>query len=115
MFGHQVAPAELEACLLEHSLVADAAVIPIPDPVAGEVPKAYIVPVGGGKSLSAEQSIRLKREIVEHVKEKKARYKWLKGGVELVEDIPKSPTGKILRRVLRDAEIKKHKDQKASL
>lgn len=107
--GHQVAPAELEACLLAHSLVADAAVISVPDPAAGEVPKAFLVlkqSGAGQKPLSSEQ---IKTEIQEYVQKEKARYKWLKGGVEIVDAIPKSPSGKILRRVLRDAEREKRR------
>lgn len=42
------------------------------------------------------------REVIKHVQDHKARYKWLKGGVEFIDEIPKSPSGKILRRMLRD-------------
>ena len=76
--GFQVAPAELEAHLLTHPAVADAAVIPIPDDAAGEVPKAYIVK---SSSVSLEDNDRmLIREIRKHVEDHKARHKWLKGG-----------------------------------
>lgn len=44
------------------------------------------------------------RAILKHVEEHKAPYKWIKGGVEFVDEIPKSPSGKILRRLLRDRE-----------
>ncbi|KAJ6119141.1 hypothetical protein N7523_003421 [Penicillium sp. IBT 18751x] len=98
--GLQVAPAELEAHLLAHPDVADCAVIGVPDETAGEVPKAVIV-----KSLSAsiddEAAIRV---IIQFVEANKARHKWLKGGVRFVDAIPKSPSGKILRRFLRDEE-----------
>lgn len=98
--GHQVAPAELEACLLNHPAVADCAVIPIPDDAAGEVPKAYVV-----KSVSATESEKkLLQEIQEHVAREKATYKHLRGGVEFIDAIPKSPSGKILRRILREME-----------
>lgn len=80
--------------------MADCAVIPVPDDAAGEVPKAYIVKSG---SVGIEENDRLvKREIQKHVESHKARYKWLKGGVEFIDVIPKSPSGKILRRLLRD-------------
>ncbi|KAL1964906.1 hypothetical protein VTN77DRAFT_6259 [Rasamsonia byssochlamydoides] len=98
--GHQVAPAELEAHLLTHPGVADAAVIPVPDEAAGEVPKAFIVRSSSATTDTAE----LIRDVTAYVEQHKARYKWLKGGVEVVDTIPKSPSGKILRRLLRDRE-----------
>ena len=102
MQGLQVAPAELEAHLLTHEAVSDAAVIPVPDDAAGEVPKAYVVK---SPSIGLEDNERMiKRDILKHVEKHKARHKWLKGGVEFVEEIPKSASGKILRRVLRDRE-----------
>ncbi|KIX10704.1 uncharacterized protein Z518_01788 [Rhinocladiella mackenziei CBS 650.93] len=98
--GHQVAPAELEACLLTHPAVADCAVIPISDDAAGEVPKAYVV-----KAVAASDSDpKLRRDIQEHVAKEKADYKRLRGGIEFIDIIPKSPSGKILRRLLRDRE-----------
>jgi acyl-coenzyme A synthetase/AMP-(fatty) acid ligase len=100
--GLQVAPAELEAHLLTHPAVADCAVIPIPDDAAGEVPKAFVVK---STSVGLEENDRMVvREIQKHVEEHKARHKWLKGGVEFIDVIPKSPSGKILRRLLRDKE-----------
>ncbi|KAF9874367.1 AMP-binding enzyme [Colletotrichum karsti] len=92
--GHQVAPAELEACLLGHPNVADCAVIPIPDHRSGEVPKAFVVKSG---EVSAD-------DVQAYIQSRKAPHKWIKGGVEFVEAIPKSASGKILRRVLRDRE-----------
>ena len=98
--GLQVAPAELEAHLLTHPAVADCAVIAIPDEAAGEVPKALVV-----KSPSANPDDEAARSaIIKHVEEHKARHKWLKGGVGFLDMIPKSPSGKILRRLLRDRE-----------
>ncbi|KAI5925713.1 hypothetical protein F4810DRAFT_717391 [Camillea tinctor] len=99
--GHQVAPAELEAHLLAHPSVHDCAVIPVPDEGAGEVPKAFVVrTAAAAKRPEAEVTA----DITKHVEEHKARYKWLKGGIEFVDAIPKSPSGKILRRMLRDRE-----------
>ena len=96
----QVAPAELEAHLLTHPAVADCAVISVPDEAAGEVPKAYVV---RAQSVGSEESARMiMRDIQKHVEDSKAQYKWLKGGVEFIDVIPKSPSGKILRRFLRD-------------
>ncbi|THC94756.1 hypothetical protein EYZ11_005748 [Aspergillus tanneri] len=98
--GLQVAPAELEAHLLTHPAVADCAVIAIPDEAAGEVPKAIVA-----KSPSADADDEATaKAIIKHVEEHKARHKWLKGGVRFVDTIPKSPSGKILRRLLRDQE-----------
>ena len=98
--GNQVAPAELEDHLLAHADVADCAVIGVPDDQAGECPKAFVV-----KSLRAATSnAQLEKELRKHVQQGKARYKWLTGGIEFVDTIPKSASGKILRRELRDRE-----------
>jgi acyl-CoA synthetase (AMP-forming)/AMP-acid ligase II len=87
--GYQVAPAELEAVLLKHPAVADAAVVASPDEEAGEVPKAYV-------HLSASAA---PEEIMAFVAERVASYKKIRR-VEFLDRIPKSPSGKILRRVL---------------
>jgi acyl-CoA synthetase (AMP-forming)/AMP-acid ligase II len=111
--GIQVAPAELEAHLLSHPSVADCAVIPVPDERAGEVPKAFVV-----KSTSVgieENDHMVKRDICKYVEEHKARHKWLKGGVEFVDVVPKSPSGKILRRLLRDKERERRRNAGAKL
>ncbi|KAL1887869.1 hypothetical protein Sste5346_009927 [Sporothrix stenoceras] len=99
--GHQVAPAELEAHLLTHPAVSDTAVIQVPDDNAGEVPKAFVV---RSPAYTSKPEAEVAREIAKHVEEHKAPYKWLKGGVEFIDIIPKSPSGKILRRLLRDQE-----------
>lgn len=91
--GFQVPPAELEAILLTHPCVADAAVIPYPDDEAGEVPKAIIVL----KDQTTAESI------LDFVSERVAPYKRIRY-VEFMEQIPKSPSGKILRRVLIERE-----------
>ena len=87
--GRQVAPAELEAVLLSHPAIADAGVIPSPDEEAGEVPKAFVV-------LKAAATAD---EIMEFVSARVAPHKRIRL-VEFVSEIPKSPAGKILRRVL---------------
>ncbi|HYJ45128.1 MAG TPA: 4-coumarate--CoA ligase family protein [Pyrinomonadaceae bacterium] len=87
--GFQVAPAELEAILLTHPAVMDAAVIPSPDEEAGEVPKAFVV-------LKAEAT---EQEIKEFVAGRVAPHKKVRR-VEFIDQIPKSPSGKILRRLL---------------
>jgi acyl-CoA synthetase (AMP-forming)/AMP-acid ligase II len=91
--GMQIAPAELEAVLLSHPLVADAAVIPLANEECGEVPKAFVVLRG---DATPEQ-------IMGYVAERVAPYKKLRG-VEVIDQIPKSPSGKILRRVLIERE-----------
>ena len=91
--GFQVAPAELEALLRAHPAVADAAVIPIPDDECGEVPKAFVV-LKGETSAAA-----LLAYVAEHV----APYKKIRV-IEVIDAIPKSPSGKILRRVLKERE-----------
>ena len=93
--GLQVAPAELEAVLLTHPSVADAAVIPSPDEEAGEVPKAFVV-VKDGHGLT-------EGEVLSHVAAHVAPYKKIRR-VEFVAQIPKSPAGKILRRLLVERE-----------
>lgn len=97
--GVGIAPAELEDLLLGHPLVADAAVIGIPDDYAGEVPKAFVTLVDPSKA--APETVRT---LADFVKEKKSRPKWLAGGIEFVDSVPKSPSGKVLRRVLRNIE-----------
>jgi acyl-CoA synthetase (AMP-forming)/AMP-acid ligase II len=91
--GLQVPPAELEAVLLTHPCVADAAVIPYPDEEAGEVPKGIIV---------LRQPVE-PEELMKFVCERVAPHKRIRH-IEFVEKIPKSPSGKILRRVLVDME-----------
>jgi 4-coumarate--CoA ligase len=91
--GFQVAPAELEALLIGHPAVADVAVVPIPDVEAGELPKAFVVKKADG-DVTAE-------ELMAHVAEHVAHYKQVRL-VEFIDEIPKSASGKILRRLLRD-------------
>jgi acyl-CoA synthetase (AMP-forming)/AMP-acid ligase II len=87
--GFQVAPAELEAVLLTHPCVADAAVIPHPDDEAGEVPKGIVV---------LKQPVEAEA-IMKYVAERVAPHKRIRY-LEFVDKIPKSASGKILRRVL---------------
>ncbi|CAK8673896.1 unnamed protein product [Clavelina lepadiformis] len=96
--GFQVAPAELEEVLLRHPQISDVAVIGISDAQAGEVPKAFVVK--NDKSLAAE-------DIHKYLEGKVSSYKYLRGGVTFLDVIPKSPSGKIVRRYLRDQEKKK--------
>jgi acyl-CoA synthetase (AMP-forming)/AMP-acid ligase II len=91
--GFQVAPAELEALLLSHPKIADAAVIGVRDEEGEEVPKAFVVLK---EPVTAE-------EIMEFVANRVSPHKKIRR-VEVVDQIPKSATGKILRRILRDRE-----------
>jgi acyl-CoA synthetase (AMP-forming)/AMP-acid ligase II len=87
--GLQVAPAELEAVLQSHPAVADAAVVPSPDRHGGEVPKAFVV-------LRDEAELD---DLRAYVADRVARHKRIRR-IEAVEAIPRSPSGKILRRLL---------------
>ncbi|CAD5214321.1 unnamed protein product [Bursaphelenchus xylophilus] len=95
--GLQVAPAELEDILLSHDNIKDSAVIGVPHPEFGEVPRAFVVK--NDPNLTAA-------EVDRYILEKCAPYKRLLGGVFFVDEIPKSPSGKILRRQLRDTKSK---------
>jgi acyl-CoA synthetase (AMP-forming)/AMP-acid ligase II len=97
--GLQVPPAELEALLLTHDCVADAAVVPYQDDEAGEVPKAFVVLKG--ETTAAELMNFVADRVAPHKKIRK---------LEFIDKIPKSPAGKILRRLLvqRDREGKKN-------
>ena len=90
--GFQVAPAELEATLVAMPGISDAAVVGMPDDEAGEVPKAFVVVSEDGPDRSA---------IHDHFAQNLASYKQL-AEIEFVDEIPKSASGKILRRLLRD-------------
>ena len=97
--GFQVAPAELEALLQSHDKISDAAVIGVPDERFGEAPKAFVV-----KKDAALQE----KDVEEFVGSRVAAHKHLAGGVEFIEAIPKSASGKILRRVLKEKEQKNY-------
>lgn len=108
--GQQVAPAELEDCLLGHPRVVDVAVLGVPDAYSGEKPKAFAVVMGKKEGDAAEtqghevqNKVALGRELLKWVQERKSRYKWLRE-IEFVDAVPKSPTGKLLRRVLAGEE-----------
>jgi 4-coumarate--CoA ligase len=90
--GFQVAPAELEALLLTHPKIADVAVIGMPDDAAGEVPKAFVVATAGD-TITLEEVQAL---VSEHL----VSYKQIRQ-LEVIDVIPKSASGKILRKELR--------------
>lgn len=90
--GYQIAPAELEALLLEHPAVADVAVIGVADTAAGEIPKAFVV----RKEIDLTDAA-----LLAWCAERVAPYKRPRA-VEFVESIPRSASGKVLRRLLRE-------------
>ena len=101
--GLQVAPAELEALLTTHPQVSDVAVIGV-ESQDTELPRAYVV---------ADESKVSEQELKDFVKDNLAPYKQLRGGVRFVKSIPKVPSGKILRRELKElAKLEKQRVSK---
>ena len=96
--GYSVYPRELEEVLYEHAAVELCAVIGKPDPVAGEIPKAFVVLKEGARATE--------KELIEFVKKRVAAYKAIRE-VEFRKDLPKSLVGKVLRRKLKEEEIRK--------
>ncbi|TGZ46387.1 luciferin 4-monooxygenase [Temnothorax longispinosus] len=92
--GYQVPPAELEAILLTYPDVQDAAVIGIPNDKTGELPMAFVV--------KESNSNICEKDIIQYVNDRVSNPKRLRGGVRFIDSIPKTPSGKILRRLLRD-------------
>ncbi|KAJ5753603.1 uncharacterized protein N7511_007756 [Penicillium nucicola] len=95
--GLQVAPAEIETFLIGHDQILDAAVIGIADPAipGNEIPRAFVVRKSGQTLITEEQ-------VKEHVKSNLAAHKQLRGGVIFIEQVPRNPSGKILRRKLAE-------------
>jgi len=93
--GFTIGPAEIEAVLYEHPAVAGCAVIGKPDPVAGEIPKAFVALKDGAKATE--------EELIKFVEERVAGYKKIRE-VEFVETVPRSLAGKVLRRVFIEKE-----------
>jgi len=91
--GLQVAPSELEHLLLTHPQIADAAVIGLPDEMAGELPRAFVVKKANAQITEAQ--------VAEFINAQVAPFKKLRGGVVFVSSIPKLASGKILRRELK--------------
>jgi long-chain acyl-CoA synthetase len=90
--GENIYPREIEEALVEHPSVREAAVIGIPDEVRGEVPKAFVIPVEG---QTLEQS-----DLRRFCRERIAAYK-VPRVFEIVEDLPRTPSGKVLKRMLK--------------
>jgi acyl-CoA synthetase (AMP-forming)/AMP-acid ligase II len=97
--GYQVAPAELEELLIEEPPVTDAAVVPKPDKEAGEIPKAFVVSDGDIDTAAVKSSVA----------ERVAPHKKIRE-MEVIDEIPKSPSGKILRRILIEEHVEQRDD-----
>jgi len=93
--GYRIGPSEIENCLIKHPAVANAAVVPSPDPERGNVVKAYIVLASGYAPSAA-----LEGEIRDHVRGRLAPYEYPKE-IEFIDALPMTTTGKVQRRVLR--------------
>jgi long-chain acyl-CoA synthetase len=98
--GYNIYPVELDNVLFDHPKIVEACAIGIPDEYRGETVKAFIV-VKDGETLTEE-------EVVSYCREKLAAYKVPKI-IEFIDELPKSAVGKILRRELREMELKKNK------
>ncbi|KAL4906202.1 hypothetical protein BDW74DRAFT_167361 [Aspergillus multicolor] len=96
--GMQVSPVAIEDCLRQHPGVADVAVIGVPDYLAGERPKAFIVPAKKPEEGEVEA---LFDEWDEFVQSKLTESHWLRGRYELLEALPRTPSGKVTKGVLR--------------
>ena len=93
--GYRIGPSEVENCLVKHPAVANAAVVPKPDPERGALVKAYVVLAPGHKACEA-----LVQELQDHVRGKLAPYEYPKE-IEFIAELPMTTTGKVQRRVLR--------------
>ncbi|XP_060066523.1 probable 4-coumarate--CoA ligase 2 [Ylistrum balloti] len=95
--GYQISPTYLESILTSHPAVMEAAIVGIPCDEMGEVPRAHVV---SRSRISAE-------ELIKYVNDRVSPFKRLRGGLEFVTEIPKLPSGKILRRKIKDDTLKK--------
>jgi len=99
--GYRIGPLEVENVLLEHDAVAECAVVPSPDAERGEIVKAFVVLKPG-----YEPSPELVQRLQDHVKLSTAPYKYPRA-IEFIDEIPKTVTGKVRRRTLKDLEIER--------
>ena len=105
--GYRIGPFEVESALIEHPAVQEAAVIGVPDDVRGMIVKAFIVLAPGNQASDA-----LVKELQNHVKNVTAPYKYPRV-IEFVENLPKTISGKIRRKELREEEMKKYKGEQS--
>ena len=94
--GVNIYPAEIEGAIQEHPQVADVAVFGIPDDDMGEQIKAVVQPLDG---VAGDDALRA--SIVEHIQQRLGKYKWPRS-IDFVDELPREPTGKLLKRKLRD-------------
>jgi len=106
--GYRIGPFEVESTLIEHPAVAEAAVIGVPDPIRGQIVKAFVVLTPG-----YTPSDTLIKELQEHVKNNTAPYKYPRQ-IEFVSELPKTISGKIRRVELRERELAKLRKQNLS-
>ena len=99
--GYRIGPSEIENCLVKHPAVANAAVVPSPDPIRGNIVKAFVVLAAGH---AASQS--LADELQQHVRQFLAPYEYPKE-IEFLDELPMTTTGKVQRRVLREREAER--------
>ena len=99
--GYRIGPSEIENCLVRHPAVANAAVVPSPDEVRGNIVKAFIV-LAPGYAASTE----LEADIAQHVRKHLAPYEYPKE-IEFVDALPMTTTGKVQRKVLRERELER--------
>ena len=100
--GYRIGPTEVENALIEHPAVTESAVVASPDPTRGEIVKAFVV-----LHPSFLPSEELVKTLQQHVQHHTAPYKYPRQ-IEFVASLPKNPSGKIMRRVLRDQEFNQH-------
>ena len=103
--GYRIGPSEIENCLVKHASVANAAVVPKPDPDRGALVKAYVVLAAGYQASDA-----LVEELQQHVRGKLAPYEYPKE-IEFIAELPMTTTGKVQRRVLRLQEEARAKER----
>lgn len=99
--GYRIGPFDVESALLEHEAVTEAAVVGVPDPERTEIVKAFVVLAKGVQGTPA-----LAEELAQHVKKRLSAHAYPRA-IDFVDDLPKTPSGKIQRFVLRKAEIDK--------
>ena len=99
--GYRIGPSEIENCLVKHPAVANAAVVPTPDPTRGNLIKAFVLLAAGHAPDEA-----LKESIRAHVKRDLAPYQQPRE-IEFIAELPMTTTGKVQRKVLREREARK--------
>lgn len=98
--GYRIGPFEVESCLIEHDAVAEAAVIGKPDKQKGEIVKGFVV-----LKSNYKPSVELEKELSLFVKNRLSKHQYPRE-IEFVQDLPKTPSGKIQRYLLKQAELK---------